>query len=847
MGDFNLKSKTNLAWLWTMAWRDWKASKKKLYLFIASIVLGISAVVAIQSFGINLKDKIKEDSKKLMGADYIIDTRQIPSDNLTHLIDSLGGATAQQINFASMAFFPSNEGSKLVKVSGFEGTFPIFGELVTAPESAAKDYITKRGALIDATTMLQFNLKIGDSVKIGKITLPIVGELRNIPGTSAISSSIMPPVFIPHDLIQKTGLIQMGSRVGYKYYFKTQPNTDVVQLETKILPLLDSENATIKTHISAGEQLGAGYNNFTNFLNLVAFTALLLGCLGIASATHIYIKEKKKSIAVLKCIGVTRKQTFIIFLLQIMLIGLIGSVIGTTIGIALQELFPLLMADFLPVDISFRILPEVIALGIGLGVIMSVTFSLYPLLSTWFVTPNQVLRAQNTSNKNTRLLAFITAPTIAGTIFLFSYLLLGNALSSIIFLGGILVVFSLIWLLGVTFKWLVKVFFPKKWSFSARQGLSNLYRPGNQTITLILCIGVGVFLINILYLTKDTLISSTSLQKEDNTPNILLLDARKEQLQNIESTIETFDQSVIDQIPVIAMRLNSINGKKVSEIKADTTTKVKEWILDGQFRATYRDSLISSEQLIEGDWIGKTNNKDLIPISMGVGMKNDGGFKIGDQITFNVQGVFMKTEIKSIRRIEWSQMRMNFAVLFPAGVMEKAPQTNVVTTLAPNDQIAASMQQKLVKAFPNLTIIDLRLVMGVVENILSQIAWVINFLALFSILTGFIVLIGAVRTSKYQRLRENAMLRTIGATSKQIMKMTFVEYALLGFLGVISGVSLSVAGAFLLAKMVFKTQFIISWIPVVIIPIVIITLVVLIGIVNNLKVIKTSPKEILRS
>jgi putative ABC transport system permease protein len=295
------------------------------------------------------------------------------------------------------------------------------------------------------------------------------------------------------------------------------------------------------------------------------------------------------------------------------------------------------------------------------------------------------------------------------------------------------------------------------------------------------------------------------------------------------------------------MRLNSINGKKVSEIKADTTTRVKEWILDGQFRATYRDSLISSEQLIEGDWIGKTNNKDLIPISMGVGMKNDGGFKIGDQITFNVQGVFMKTEIKSIRRIEWSQMRMNFAVLFPAGVMEKAPQTNVVTTLAPNDQIAASMQQKLVKAFPNLTIIDLRLVMGVVENILSQIAWVINFLALFSILTGFIVLIGAVRTSKYQRLRENAMLRTIGATSKQIMKMTFVEYALLGFLGVISGVSLSVAGAFLLAKMVFKTQFIISWIPVVVIPIVIIGLVVLIGIVNNLKVIKTSPKEILRS
>ena len=180
-------------------------------------------------------------------------------------------------------------------------------------------------------------------------------------------------------------------------------------LEQKLEIVLDAENANIKTHLSAGESLGKAYNNFSMFLNLVAFTALLLGCLGIASATNIYIKEKKKAIAVLKCIGVTRKQTFLIYLFQIIFIGLIGSLIGTALGLFLQQIFPILLKGFLPVGVSFFISLKVIALGIGLGVIMSVVFSLYPLISTWFVTPNQVLRAQETDNKNNKILGYIIA------------------------------------------------------------------------------------------------------------------------------------------------------------------------------------------------------------------------------------------------------------------------------------------------------------------------------------------------------------------------------------------------------------------------------------------------------
>lgn len=843
----NLESKLRIGWLIKMAWRDWKASRKKLYLVIASIVLGISAVVAIQSFGSNLKSKIKEDSKSLMGADFIIDSRQEPTPRVLEVIDSLGGAQAKEINFASMAFFPKNSGSKLVKVSGYDGKFPLYGTLQTKPKEAAETYKNTKGALVNATTLLQFNLNIGDSIKIGKITLPIVGSLKSVPGKSAISTSIMPPVFIPFELIEKTGLIQKGSRVEYQFYFLADKDLDLAKLESKLLPILDLESADLDTHTSAGKQLGEGYSNFGNFLNLVAFTALLLGCLGIASATNIYIKEKNKAIAVLKCIGVTRKQTFLIYLFQIIFIGLIGSVLGTLLGIGLQQIFPILLGDFLPVNVDFFIMPRVIFLGLGLGVIMSVVFSLYPLISTWFVTPNQVLRAQGLSNNKTKILGFIITPIILATIFLFSYFLLGETLYSFLFLVGIVVVFALIRLISGLFIKAIKISFPKQWSFSARQGLSNLFRPGNQTIILILCIGVGVFLINTLYLTKDALVNSTSFQKDENTPNILLLDISTDKINAVSETIISFNQPVIDQIPVIATKIYSINGVRTTTLKADSANGIKSWVLDGTFRTSYRDSLIESENIIEGEWIGKINQSKLTPISIGKGMQKAGKFKIGDQLVFNVQGAFMETEIKSIRNIEWSKMQMNFSVIFPTGVLEAAPQTNVLTTKAPTDEIAAKMQQELVKKHPSVTVIDIRAVMGVVEGILSKIAWVINFLAMFSILTGFIVLIGAVRTSKYQRLKENAMLRTIGATNKQIYKMTFVEYLLLGALGAFSGTTLSIIGGKLLSVFVFKSEFIVSWVPLILVPLLVVFFVVFIGIFNNRKIIKTSPKETLRN
>ena len=383
-------SKTSMLWLFKMAWRDGKASISRLMLFMASIILGIAAVVSIQLFSENLKDNIKNQSKALMGADFIIDSRKLPNEKVLAIIDSLK-PSASEVNFVSMAAFPKNDGTKLVKVRAIEGNFPFYGDLETTPGSAASNYQNLGGAIVDATLMLQYDLKPGDSIKLGKLTFPIIGALNSIPGSTAISTSVAPTVLIPFRFIEETALLQVGSRKEYQYFF-VAPTMDLEALDKKIDPILDDENADLDTHTSTSARLGRRYDNVSRFLNLAAFIALLLGCVGIASSVHIYIKEKLKNVAVLKCLGATRKQTFLIYLLQIVGIGLIGGILGSAIGVGLQYAFPYILQGFLPFDVQISITAQPLIIGITLGLLMSVLFALLPLLGTWYVSPLEVLR-----------------------------------------------------------------------------------------------------------------------------------------------------------------------------------------------------------------------------------------------------------------------------------------------------------------------------------------------------------------------------------------------------------------------------------------------------------------------
>lgn len=844
MKKSTLKSNSNPAWLFKMAWRDAKASRARLLLFMASIILGIAAVVSIQLFSQNLTDNIQRQSKSLMGADFRIDINEVPSERAQEIIDSLQ-PDASEVSFVSMVAFPKNDGTKLVRVRGLQGDFPFYGKLETEPVTASSSYKTSGGALVDATLMLQYNLQAGDSIKIGEITLPIAGALNAIPGNTAVSSSVAPLVIIPYRFIEATKLLQFGSRKRYEFFYN-QPDTDLVLLEEQLQPILEEENADLDTHIGTSSRLGRRYDNVGSFLNLTAFIALLLGCVGIASSVNIYIKEKIKAIAVLKCLGASRKQSFLIFLIQIAGIGLLGGIIGTAIGVGLQELFPIVLKEFLPFELTISISLQPLIIGVLLGVIMSVLFALLPLLRTWYVSPLEVLRVNGDTSKQSRKASIVAIAVIVLFLYCFSYWLLHDWMFALAFIGGIMVTFGILSGIAIGAMKLVRTFFPKSAGYTTRQSLLNLFRPNNQTVVLLVAIGLGTFLISTLYFTKDILLDKAEIGQTSESANLITLDVQPDQVGEVVNTFKANGLQVLNNIPLVTMRMHSIKNELVNNLRTDSTAQIRGWVLNHEFRTTYRNNLIDSEEIVKGEWVPLQKPGEIVQISISENLAEDANVTIGDSIVFNVQGVLMPTVVKSIRKVDWANLQPNFTILFPSGVLEDAPQFYVLSTNAPTEASSAKLQRDLVSKFPNVSVIDLRQMFTVVEDILNKVSWIINFMAFFSILTGIIVLIGSVRTSKYQRIKESVLLRTLGAKNKQILTITALEYLFLGILGSLLGILLALISSLLLAVFVFQEPFTPSLIPFLIFLPGISLLVLGIGLSNIREVLRSSPLEVLR-
>lgn len=841
------KNRSGLIWLFRMAWRDGKASLKRLILFVSSIVLGIAALVSIQNFGQTLEETISGQSRELMGADFLIDSDQPANERVQGLIDSLGGAQSREINFVSMAIFPGKEGSKLIRVRAMEGAYPLYGELLTRPESSANTYQAEEKALVDATLMLQFALKPGDSIKIGNKIFSIGGSLLEAPGNTVVSTSVAPAVWIPYQTLEETGLVQTGSRLEYNYYFKAVAGVDLDGLYEKIDPILDAEGADLDLHTDTSQRLGRRFNNVGRFLKLVAFIALLLGCLGIASSVHIYMKQKRAFIAILKCIGATRMQAFLIFLIQIGSIGLLGGILGSSLGLLLQEVFPYFVRDFIPVELAWTTHWGPVLLGVGLGLMMAVLFGLLPLLSTWFISPLSVLRAGKHDSPGSRRLTVAVLLLVFFGIWGVASKILDQPSRALWFVLGIGTTFLILAGIAWGLMRLIRRYFPHSWGFVARQSLLNLFRPNNQTLVLILAIGIGTFLISTLYFTQDMLLAKARLEDETPSANLILLDVQADQQQGVADIIKPSGLPLLENIPIVTMRLDQIKGRKINEIRKDTTSTINGWILNHEFRVTYRDSLIGREQLSAGEWVPRYEETGgPIPISLSDNVARDAEVAVGDTLVFNVQGVLMDTFVASIRQIDWGRLQLNFSVVFPQGVLESAPRFHIMSTYAESEEESARLQQDLVRAYPNISILDVRQILGVVSDILGKLSWVIRFMAFFSILTGFIVLLGAVRTSKFQRIRESVLLRTLGAKSRQILKISALEYFFLGGIGSLMGVLLALMGTQLLAYGVFELAFIPSWIPfLVVFPLISLT-VLAIGLFNSRAVLKSPPLEVLR-
>ncbi len=834
----------SLLWSARMAWRDSRGSRTRLLVFMASLSLGVAALVSINSFGVNLERAIDAQAATLLGADLSLESDAPFTESALALVDSIGGDQSFQTAFTSMALFPANGATRLVSVRAAEGGYPYYGVLESSPPDAADSYLIDGSALIDGSLAAQTGAVVGDSLTIGNISYVIAGILTKVPRETAVFSALSPRVYIPRQKLDSS-LLSYGSRAEYTVYFKLESTDGLDEWLEQNDERLEGLGLGYDTIAEEKENWSEVLSNIYRFLGLTGFIALLLGSLGIASAIYVYIRQRREIVALLRCLGADNRRATSIYLIQAVSMGLLGSLAGVLIGAGIQYFLPSLLGEFIPVEVSFGIVPSAMFVGLLTGLVVTTLFALIPLLDIRDVSPLEAIRTSSLSMPGKRrvdrykLLVYFTG--FAGVL-AFSILQAPNALVGIGYVAGLIAVFGLLILSSKGVLSAARYLTKKTSRYTIKQSVANLQRPNNQTSIMMLAIGFGTFLIAAMFFIQNNLLNQIEVSDQGDRPNTILFDIQADQIEGVNELLADEGYPTVESVPMISMRIDAINGVNIVDMPDDETN----WAHKRDYRSTYRSYLTEAETVLSGEFTGVHSVEGLAPVSMEEGLISELNINLGDTITFDVQGVPVETRVTSIREVDWQRVQTNFFFVFPEGVIDDAPRFYVAVTRVPSEEEAGALQNKIVTAYPNISVIDLRLILSVFEEIFGKISFVLRFMALFSMATGIIIVGGSVFVSRYYRIQETILLRTLGASTKQVYQVIAGEYLILGLLAAFVGVILALIASSLISIFVFETN---VFVPVILIlgTVAGVTLVTLIvGLFNSRGILSRPPLEILR-
>lgn len=785
-----------------ISWRDARGSYGKAVLYAMSMAVGIASLVAMMSFGANLASAIDGKAKELLGADLVISGREPFEPELAALTDSMRGEVAEQLRFATMARFLKQDQATLARVRGIEGSYPFYGVLETEPPQAAQDFRNGAKALVDASLMDRFEAAIGDKIQLGQATFTIVGALLDTPGESASAAMMGPRIYIPKEWVAKTELIQFGSRVFYSRAFKLDPGQNADGWVEANKQALNDARLRVETVASLEEQLGQSMAQLRDFLTLAACLALLLGGLGVASAVHYHLKQKAQQIAVMRCLGAKLSQVAVIYLGQVTVLMGMATCAGVGLGVAIQFYLPSLIQDFVPFDFQPSLQPVALMIAVGWGIVLCAGLAIAPLLAIRHISPLATMRVAEATEAKRDKLAMASYAGIALVWWLFAWFQSESWTIASWFLGGLLASLGLFLLVAKTLAMLARKMLVLNLPFTLRYGIASLFRPSNHTAVLTMVLGMGVFLIVILAGSRALLLGQFDAALSGDRPNFIAFDIQADQVEGVQAQFKNAGIEARSPIPLVPMRLAEIKGVPVESLMGGD---IPEWMLQREYRSTYRTDQTSTETMTEGSWVSHASfDEQPVPISLDADLAKVFELGVGDAMVVDVMGIPLEVSIANLRKIQWESMQPNFYMVFPEGVLNDAPQMFLIPANTKDAAEVGRIQRELVKAYPNVTCVDMARLAENIESIISKAAMIVEFLATLCVLTGLLLMGSSLWNSRYQRMGEHALLQTLGARKPQIRKVALAEFLLLGVFSAISGAFLGGVATWALARFLFK-------------------------------------------
>lgn len=841
-----------------MAWRETRAAWRHFLYFLVCIAIGVGALTGVSLFGTQVERTVTKEARGLLGGDLEIRlTRRISPQGLEAL-DSLverGIALTHVSELVAMAAQaePSGGGqpTQIVELKAVEPEYPLFGSLRVEPDNDLSELLRLQdqdcserlcfGVVVQESLLIRMGLAVGDRLKIGEGLFVITGVVRTEPDRMANAFSLGPRVLMSQEGLRSAELIKVGSRIRERFLLKIPSHMPLDPLLYELRGRLASESARVSSYREAQPQLKQSLDQLTRYLGLIGLTALFVGGLGVATSVHAFVREKLNTIAILKTVGADSQTIVLTYGLQALMLGLVGSLVGLFIGMTLHLGLPWVIAAVMASDLLDQLgfasggmglsLPPLLK-GLALGMLSTLLFTLWPLLTIREVKPARIFRRDVAPSgsilssgrtrwwNSWRTLDRIKLLVAIGIGLGLAFLSIWQAGSWKVGLLFILAFAAAVCLLGAAAS--ASLMAARKWprpeALALRQAVGNVTRPGSQVVSMTIAIGIGVMVVTTVSLVEQSLLAQVGESRPTDAPTFFFIDIQPDQAEGMVNLLRQRSGDPHPQLtPLVRSRLSAVKDEPVTfepmseeeEQRAKTAQKEerrRKWFLTREYVLTFLQDLPKDNKVIRGEWWkpGQVLSEPLISIEEDAARQL--GVTVGDTIELDIQGVPITGEISSIRSVEWGNMSTNFFMIFSPGTLEGAPHTYVATVrVAPSDEVP--LQQAVVAAFPNVTAINIGDVLDSFARVLDRLSLAIRAVALFCVLAGGLVMAAALAATRYRRLYESVILKALGATRGVIARSFALEYAMLGALGGFLGIALASA----LSWAVLETVFDLSW------------------------------------
>jgi putative ABC transport system permease protein len=796
-----------------IATRELRSSRAKFAFVVLSVAVGVAALTGVRGFSSSFRHVLLLKARSIMAADLSARTVAPPTKDEQASLDKLKTDAVdetQVTELLSMASTATSLDPLLVSVKAVDpAKYPFYGDVVLTPAMKLSDALTDSSVAVGDDLLLRLHLKVGDSVRLGGRVLKIAAEVTDEPDRLTGVFAVGPRVLMSQAELEKTGLMAPGSHATRRYLFKLEPvngkaasDDEVAKLKAQVEAALPE--AQVQDYREASPAVTKALDGATGLLSLMSLVALVLGAVGVAMAMRAHLQQRMDAIAIMNSLGAASGQVMKIYVIQTLLLGLTGGVAGAVLGLAVQMALPMFLERLLHLSPGFRLDPNAFLLGIAAGLVTTLLFTLPPLLDIRGVRPILILR-RSVEESDDPFVSRMAKKAKGSGVQVGATLLLLAGLAALAwtvsdsrqiggyFAFGLGVVLLVLLGMSALTLWLLRMFLRGTrlaLPSSVRHGLANLYRPGNPSAALLAALGLGVMQIATVYMVQRAVVKEMQTSIAAKLPNMFLIDISSSEVDGVRALLKQQPtvQGTPEIVPVVASRLLAVDGVDAKDLKLDHMPKRMLQSLNLTW-APEEAAPPPGDTVVEGQWWTEAQakaglDKPLVAIEKREAQRLH--ISPGQQVTLAAQDDEFTATVAAIFETDSQHAYSRAEFVLPRESLDGLPVIwNGGVHCDP--QATAQLRRALYEHYPTITVIDVAATLETVRQVILQITYVIQFLAAFSIFAGVVILASAIAGTRYRRIREVVVLKTLGATRRRIATIFSIEFAVLGLVAGLVG------------------------------------------------------------